>query len=180
MPTFDPNAQGRAIQKIYKRIGLRRDQNFGDLASPTAALENLLDKLIDDTDNTFLAVDLNAIANTFAEGLENSDYLKIAQSAVEITDPEGNTREYDPRITYQNRLDKVEIFTGNPRLNGGDGLTANYYQNDQILFSPVELIPEIEVVIPILICSAKVFPDPTAPIDVTVCSLSLFSSYPSC
>ena len=138
MPTFDPDAQGRAIQKIYKRIGLRRDQNFGDLASPTDALENLLDKLIDDTSNTFLAVDLNAIANTFAEGLENSDYLKIAQSAVEITDPEGKTREYDPRITYQNRLDKVEIFTGNPRLNGGDGLTANYYQNDQILFDEHE------------------------------------------
>ena len=138
MAKFDPNAQNRAIQKIYKRIGLRRDQNFGDLASPTAALENLLDKLIDDTDNTFLAVDLNAIANTFAEGLENSDYLKIAGSAVELTDSEGNTREYDPRITYQNRLDKIEIFTGNPRLNGGDGLIANYYQNDQILFDEHE------------------------------------------
>ena len=53
-------------------------------------------------------------------------------------DSEGNTREYDPRITYQNRLDKIEIFTGNPRLNGGDGLTANYYQNDQILFDEHE------------------------------------------
>ena len=92
MPTFDENAQGRAIQKIYKRIGLRRDQNFGDLSSPTDALENLLDKLIDDTSNTFLASDLDAIANTFAEGVTNEDYLKIAQSAVEITDPEGNTR----------------------------------------------------------------------------------------
>ena len=120
MPTFDKYAQGRAIQKIYKRIGLRRDQNFGDLSSPTQALENLLDKLIDDTGNTFLASDLNAIANTFAEGVTNADYLKIAQSAVEVTNSEGDTLDYDPRITYQNRLDKVEIFTGNPRLNGGD------------------------------------------------------------
>ena len=138
MAKFDKDAQGRAIQKIYKRIGLRRDQNFGDLSSPTQALENLLDKLIDDTGNTFLASDLNAIANTFAEGLENSDYLKIAQSAVEITDSGGNTLDYDPRITYQNRLDKIKLFTGNPRLNGGDGLTANYYQNDQILFDEHE------------------------------------------
>ena len=45
MAKFDKDAQGRAIQKIYKRIGLRRDQNFGDLTSPTDALENLLDKL---------------------------------------------------------------------------------------------------------------------------------------
>ncbi len=138
MAKFDPNAQNRALQKIYKRVGLRRDQNFGDLSSPTDALENLLDKLIDDTGNTFLATDLNAIANTFAEGLENSDYLKIAQSAVEITDSNGDTLDYDPRITYQNRLDKIKIFTGNPRLNGGDGLTANYYQNDQILFDEHE------------------------------------------
>ncbi len=138
MALFDPKAQGRAVQKIYKRIGLRRDQNFGDLSSPTDALENLLDKLIDDTGNTFLASDLNAIANTFAEGVTNSDYLKIAGSSVKITDPEGDTIPYDPRITYQNRLDKIQIFSGIPRLAGGDGLTANYYQNDQILFDEAE------------------------------------------
>ena len=138
MALFDPKAQGRAVQKIYKRIGLRRDQNFGDLSSPTDALENLLDKLIDDTGNTFLASDLNAIANTFAEGVTNSDYLKIAGSSVKITDPEGDTIPYDPRITYQNRLDKIQIFSGIPRLAGGDGLTANYYQNDQILFDEPE------------------------------------------
>ena len=138
MATFDKDKQGRPLQKIYKRVGLRRDQNFGDLSSPTNALENLLDKLIDDTDNTFLASDLNAIANTFAEGVTNSDYLKIAKSAVEVTDSEGSTREYDPQITYQNRLDKIEIFSGEPRLRGGNGLTANYYQNDQILFDEPE------------------------------------------
>ena len=98
----------------------------------------MLDKLIDDTGNTFLASDLNAIANTFAEGLTNSDYLKIAQSAVETTTPDGTTLPFDPRITYQNRLDKIQIFSGVPRLNGGDGLTANYYQNDQILFDEPE------------------------------------------
>ena len=138
MAKFNKDAQNRPIQKIYKRVGLRRDQNFADLPSPSAALENLLDKLIDDTGNTFLATDLNAIANTFAEGLTNSDYLKIAQSSVKITDPVGDTRAYDPRITYQNRLDKIQIFSGEPRLNGGDGLTANYYQTDQILFDEPE------------------------------------------
>ena len=138
MAKFNKDAQNRPIQKIYKRIGLRRDQNFADLTSPTNALENLLDKLIDDTGNTFLASDLNAIANTFAEGLTNSDYLKIAQSAVETTTSDGTTLPFDPRITYQNRLDKIQIFSGVPRLNGGDGLTANYYQNDQILFDEPE------------------------------------------
>ena len=44
------------------------------------------------------------------------------------------TVSFDPRITYQNRLDKLEVFTGTPRLAGGNGLTAKYYQNDQINF----------------------------------------------
>ena len=60
--------------------------------------------------------------------------MKIAGSSAKVTDPAGDTRTYDPRITYQNRLDKIQIFSGIPRLSGGNGLTAKYFQNDQILF----------------------------------------------
>ena len=40
---------------------------------------------------------------------------------MDTTTPDGTTLPFDPRITYQNRLDKTNIF-GVPRLNGGDGL----------------------------------------------------------
>jgi len=130
---------GKPIQKIYKRIGIRRDRNFSDLSNPTAGLENLLDTLVDDSAFTFLSTDLAAIKNIFARGLSNEDYLKIAGSAVKFTTPglgePPKTAAFDPRITYQNRLDKVQIFSGEPRLAGGDGLTAKYYQNDQINFN---------------------------------------------
>ena len=130
-------AQGRSFQKSYKRIGIRRDRNLSDLSSRTRGLENLLDGLVTSPifeTFEFLATDLEAIKNMFARGLSNSDYLKIAGSAVKFTTPDGIIRPFDPRITYQNRIDKIKIFTGEPRLAGGDGLTAKYYQNDQINF----------------------------------------------
>ena len=128
------DSAARPLQKIYKRIGIRRDRNFSDLSNPTAGLENLLDTLVDDSAFKFLSTDLAAIKNIFARGLSNDNYLNIAGSAVKFTTPNGTTASFNPRITYQNRLDKVQIFSGIPRLAGGDGLTAKYYQNDQITF----------------------------------------------
>jgi len=128
------DAAGKPFQKVYKRIGIRRDRNFSDLSNPTAGLENLLDTLTDVSGTQFLSTDLAAIKNIFARGLTNSAYLNIAGSAVKFTTQDGVTASFNPRITYQNRLDKIQIFTGEPRLNGGDGLTAKYYQNDQINF----------------------------------------------
>ena len=129
------DAAGKPFQKIYKRVGIRRDKNFSDLSNPTAGLENLLDTLVDVSGTQFLSTDLAAIKNIFARGLTNSAYLNIAGSAVKFTTQSGVTASFNPRITYQNRLDKIQIFSGTPRLQGGDGLTAKYYQNDQITFN---------------------------------------------
>ena len=127
-------AAGKQFQKIYKRIGIRRDRNFSDLSNPTEGLENLLDTLVDVSGTQFIAEDLSAIKNIFSSGLTNSGYLNIAGSSVKFTTPIGVTASFNPRITYQNRLDKVKLFSGEPRLNGGNGLTAKYFQNDQIIF----------------------------------------------
>ena len=129
------DAAGKSFQKVYKRIGIRRDRNFSDLSNPTAGLENLLDTLVDVSGTQFLFTDLAAIKNIFARGLTNDAYLNIAGSSVKFTTQNGVTASFNPRITYQNRLDKIQIFSGIPRLNGGDGLTAKYYQNDQITFN---------------------------------------------
>ena len=126
--------KGRPLRKSYRRIGIRRDKNFSDLSSTSKSLENLLNELKDDSDSTFLFSDLAAIQNISSEGLSNGDYLKIAGSSTKYTTSVGQEFSYDPRITYQNKLDKIKTFTGEPRLAGGGGLTANYYQNDQILF----------------------------------------------
>ena len=141
---FDPagNAVSRPLlSKSYQRVGIRRDQNLGDLSNSAKGLENILDSLVDITGQSFVVEDLNAIKNIFSRGLEVDNYRSIIGSSVKITVPTGETISYDPRITYQNRIDKFELFAGNPRFAGGDGLTANYYQNDQVNFNSLTSFP---------------------------------------
>ena len=39
--------------------------------------------------------------------------------------------------TYQNRLDKLKVFSGIPRVAGGNGLTAKYYNFNQVFENTV-------------------------------------------
>ena len=64
MALYD-KAAGRSLSKIYKRVGIRRDQNLGDLSSSSQGLENLLDSLVDDSDESFIISDLASIKNIF-------------------------------------------------------------------------------------------------------------------
>ena len=135
MALYPKNQKDFPISKAYRRVGIRRDQNLGDLSSSSQGLENLLDSLVDDGNENFIVSDLNSIKNIFARGLSVSNYRNIIGSSVKFSTPVGEVASYDPRITYQNRLDKFETFSGTPRLAGGQGLTANYFQNDQINFT---------------------------------------------
>ena len=133
MPLYDV-AKGRISRKTYKRIGVLRDRNLSDLSSPSRGLENLLDQLVT-IDGSFLSGDVKAIENIFSIGLTNANYLNVIGSASFVSTPTGGEAAFEPKITYQNRLDKFKVFAGEPRLNGGNGLTARYYQNDQINFN---------------------------------------------
>ena len=134
-PAGDPISRP-LLSKSYRRIGIRRDRNLGDLSSSSESLENLLDSLVEDqTNENFIISDLAAIKNIFASGLDSPGYQNVIGSSTKFTTLDGQIKSYDPRITYQNRLDKFELFSGEPRLAGGNGLTANYFQNDQINFT---------------------------------------------
>jgi hypothetical protein len=119
-------------RKIFKRVGLRRDKNFADLSDSVTGLNNLLDTLVDAPDATFISQDLNAIRNIFSSGMSSNEYRKFIGSSVQETTTSGSTRAVFPRITYQNRLDKFEVSSGEPRLHGGNGLTAKYFNADQV------------------------------------------------
>lgn len=123
------------MAKLYRRIGIRRDNNFSDIADPKKALNNLLDKLVD-TGGTFISEDLDVIRGLFATGMSAGEYQQFAGSTVRETNIDGTTRAAVPAITYQNRLDKFKVNSGeSPRLNGGNGLTANYFNQDQVEFT---------------------------------------------
>jgi len=118
--------------KSYKKIGIRRDNNLGDLEDKRLALNNLLDTLVDGESSTFISEDLDAIRNIFAYNLSSSGYREIIGSRVQFTDNNGVNVDFLPRITYQNRLDKLKVFSGIPRVLGGNGLTAKYYNFNQV------------------------------------------------
>ena len=119
-------------RKIYKRTGLRRDKNFADLSDSKQALNNLLDTLVDVPDTTFISEDLDTIRTIFTTGITPGEYQQFIGSAVRQTATDGSTNAVTPAITYQNRLDNFRVTSGEPRLNGGNGLTAKYFNQDQI------------------------------------------------
>ena len=124
-------------QKIYKKVGLRRDNNLGDLSNSTEALNNLIDALVDDSVSTFISEDLDCIRGIYSAGLDNSTYSQIAGSAVQFTNSSGINIAFTPRITYQNRLDQFKLFSGDPRFRGGNGLSASYFNPNQVFENTV-------------------------------------------
>lgn len=118
--------------KIYKRIGLRRDRNLSDVSNPTESLNNLLNGLTAGGSYSFISEDLDPIRGAAALGLSPDGYRQFIASAETVTTPSGASSDFFPRITYQNRLDRLEVFAGEPRLNGGNGLTAKYYNKTQV------------------------------------------------
>jgi len=128
------DAAGKPLRKVFSRFGTERSRNLADLSSTTNSLSNLLGGLDLASGRTFIADDVTVIKNIFANGLTNEGYLNVVGSRSRFYSLNGLEQSFDPRITYQNRLDRIEVFSGNPRFLGGNGLTANYFQNDQILF----------------------------------------------
>lgn len=119
-------------RRIFKRIGIRRDRNLGDLSNTTEALNNLLNTLVDSPQSTFVSEDLDSIRGSFSIGFSNDQYRQIIGSAEFTTNESGLNGPFLPRITYQNRLDNFKIFAGEPRLFGGNGLTARYYSPSDV------------------------------------------------
>ena len=119
-------------RKIFKKVGLRRDNNLGDLSNSTEALNNLIDTLVDGNQSTFISEDLDCIRGIYSAGLDKSSYSQIAGSAVQFTNSSGINIAFTPRITYQNRLDRFKLFSGDPRFRGGNGLSASYFNSNQV------------------------------------------------
>lgn len=124
-------------RKIYKRVGIRKDKNLGDLSNTTEALNNLLDTLVDDAQSTFVSEDLDALRTMSSQGLTNSAYSAVIGSRSTYTNQNGIRLEYIPRITYQNKFDKFKFFAGDPFADGGNGLTARYFDYTNVFENTV-------------------------------------------
>ena len=119
-------------QKIFRQFGTVRDENLLDIDDLTLSLNNLLDKLVDEG-STYISEDLDCIRQISTTGLDNPGFLLFAQNEETVLSPL-TKREipFTPRKTYQNRLDIIKTFTGEPRFSGGNGPSAYYFNADAI------------------------------------------------
>ena len=120
-------------KKVFRRVGIRRDKNFSDLSNSETSLNNLLGDLVSAAGETFVSEDLNCLRNSFSLNFTPEGYLELNNSTFKITNAAGATADAVPTVTFENRIDQFRITSGTkPRLSGGEGLTAKYYQSDQV------------------------------------------------
>ena len=105
-----------------------------DVGNTTDALNNLLNGLVTKAaPASFISEDLNAIRNIWNSDLNSAGFQEIIGSAsLTNSGTSGATVAISPPITFKNKLDKFRVFSGEPRLQGGNGPKASYYDSNQV------------------------------------------------
>jgi hypothetical protein len=127
------------MAKTFTKFGLKRDSNLSDVPNKERALNNLLRDLRG-SKPSFTLEDLDCLQELFPKGVTNEDFRKLAGIAVKFlnADPDssvplGTSLSFEPLVTLENRFDRAYFTVADPFFFGGDGLTAKYYDNDQIV-----------------------------------------------
>lgn len=127
------------MAKSFTKFGLKRDNNLLDVPNKEQAVNNLLRDLRGNKPS-FTLEDLECIQELFPKGITNGDFQKLAGIAVKFLTtedsedlPPGSQVPFEPLITLENRFDRAYFTVSDPFFYGGDGPTARYYDNEQIL-----------------------------------------------
>ena len=123
----------------FNNVGLRRDLNLSDIESKELALNNLLNNLVTTQDGqVFSSGDLEAIEGIANSTVTNRDIGAMAGLTVKNTILNQETGELEdviatPLITVKNQVDSIILTTNDPPFfNGGDGLTAQFWEAEEI------------------------------------------------
>lgn len=134
----------RKLSPKYVTVGLRRDKNLSDVVDKTAALDNLLNNLVNsnNTAESFISADLDALRGLHNFPITADKLTKLANITVnytqQITNPStGLTQVVDtvvtPLLTLQDRINNAKIITGDiPGILGGDGLLARFVPSSAV------------------------------------------------
>lgn len=121
-------------------LGLLRDKNFNDIVNPTNALNNLLTTLAsgvlyykEDLDffDRISQIEQSTAENTLA----NEDLVTLdsqLEKLVDIVKVNDNSEIIKPISTLKNRFDYLNLAIGEPRFQGGNGLTRRTYEWDSV------------------------------------------------
>jgi len=147
--------------------GLLRDKNFGDIINPTIALNNLLTTLASGA--VYLKEDLDFLENI--SQIEQSDtdtilgnqqFISLDSQLVKllnIVKLNENSEIIRPVSTLKNRFDSLNLIIGEPRFQGGNGLTRRTYEWGSVYPSITSLPVEFD---------SSVFMDGPLPVDTDI------------
>lgn len=125
----------------FNNVGLRRDLNLSDLNNRDQGLNNLLNNLVTTDDGS--TFDRNDLLDAI-QGLSNTNVSQTSIGLMQnltvkntVLDSETNElveQVASPLITVKNQVDTILATTNDPPFfNGGDGMTASFYEVDQIV-----------------------------------------------
>ena len=139
--------------KLFNRIGLRRDFNLADLINQESALNNILRTDSMSGGDPFTIDDIAPIKNIYVTDITSETFLTLNGIMVEFTniliddetglpkvDEDENPEPYRPFVKIKNRLDTAYFTTGEPFFFGGDGPSATYYDANNIVRQPDDLV----------------------------------------
>lgn len=129
-------------QNSFRNIGLRRDQNLGDLENADEGLTNLLNDFATGND-TYISDDLTqAIKTIRSYPVTQDEIIALANITFKNTyydlDLEASvTAPAIPLVTVKNQFDRIKLEAGQDSYFGGSpfGLQAKFYNTSQL--SPV-------------------------------------------
>ena len=126
-------------QNSFRNIGLRRDQNLGDLENADEGLTNLLNDFATGND-TYISDDLTqAIKTIRSYPVTQEEIIALANITFRNTyyDPDleaSVTAPAVPLVTVKNQFDRIKIEAGQDSYFGGSpfGLQAKFYNTSQL------------------------------------------------
>lgn len=120
------------MAKTFTKFGLKKSLNLADIPDKRAALNNLLRDL-KGSKESFTWEDIEVLKNLYLTDVTKDTFISASDATVKLSQPDGSFGTYQPLITLENRFDRAYFTTSEPYFFGGDGLTADYYDNSAIL-----------------------------------------------
>lgn len=120
------------MAKTFTKFGLKKSLSLADVPNKLEALNNLLRDL-NTSKESFTWEDLKLLKNLYLTDVTKQTFITASDATVKLSSADGSFGIYEPLVTLENRFDRAYFTTSEPFFFGGNGLSADYYDNNSIV-----------------------------------------------